>query len=207
MSVKICHIFRLTMKLLVGAVPHTSTTTPTEKNQEELLGRTVPPTSVVKAEVRKNKELLSGTVAPKTTVTLTAMKPKELFGGVVPPKSLATPTVRKQEELLAGAVPPPSTATQTGRKKMGLLWGTVPSVSTATLKTETRKSKSECSTVQTSQTWNQESEVAKVKLQGKANSQEVRFLHSEISRASGSLQKSTTKIQLPKQVSEMRFKK
>ena len=88
---------------------------------------------------------MSGTVPPKTTVTMTDMKSKELFGGVVPPTSTATPTVRKQEEFLAGAVPPPSTATQTGRKKMRLLWGTVPSVSTATPKTETRKSKTECS--------------------------------------------------------------
>ena len=41
-------------------------------------------------------------------------------------------------------------------------------------------------------------------MQGKANSQEVFFLQSEISQARGSLQKSTKKIQLPKKVSEMR---
>jgi hypothetical protein len=50
--------------------------------------------------------------------------------------------------------------------------------SAATQKTETRKSKIECSTSQTRQIWNQESEVAKVKLQGKANSQEVLSLQS-----------------------------
>jgi hypothetical protein len=151
----------------------------------------------------REKKLLSRVVPPTSMAAPTSKTKMKLFGGVVPPKSTATPTVRKQEELLAGAVPPPSTATQTGRKKMGLLWGTVPSVSTATLKTETRKSKTECSTVQTSQTWNQESEVAKVKLQGKANSQEVFFLQSEISQARGSLQKSTKKNLITKKVSEM----
>ena len=66
---------------------------------------------------------------------------------------------------MSGTVPPSSTATQTGKKKTGLLWGTVPpSASTATQKTEARNSKIECLTAQTSQIWNQESEVAKVKL-------------------------------------------
>ena len=42
------------------------------------------------------------------------------------------------------------------------------------------------------------------KLQGKANSQEVLFLQSEVSQARGGLHKSTKKIQLPRKVSEMR---
>ena len=180
--------------------------TSTEIEKTELLGRTVPPTSdAAIPEVRKVKELLSGTVPPKSTVTLTATRSQKLFGRIVPPTSTATRRERKQEELLPGTVPPSSTATQTGKKKIGLLWGTVPpTVSTATQKTEARKSKIGCLTAQTSQIWNQESEVAKVKLRGKANSKEVLFLHSEVSQARGGLHKSSKKIQLPTKVSEMR---
>ena len=194
-------------KLFVGAVPPTSTATPTEIEKVVLLSRAVPPPSdAATPDIWNRKELQSGTVPTRSTATLTAKRIRELFGGIVPTKSTATRRDKNKEELLSGTVPPLSTATQEGNKKIGLLWGTVPpsSLSTSTQNKETRKSQIECSTAQTSQTWNLESEVAKVKLQGKAKSQEVLFLQSEVSQARGGLHKSSKKIQLPRKVSEMR---
>ena len=70
-------------KLLCGAVPPTSTATPTSRKQRNLLGGAVPPTSTATPIVRKHEEL---------------------FGGAVPPTTMATPQGQTQKKLLGRAV-------------------------------------------------------------------------------------------------------
>ena len=170
------------------------------------MGGAVPPTSPASPIVRKHEELLGGAVPPTTTATPQGQMQKKLLGRAVIQPSTATPKEVEKKMLLGGAVPPPSTATLKGRKQMKLLWGAVPPVSTAT-PPEDRKLKPECSTVQTSHTPIQKSEVARVEFQGKENSKEVLLQKSDILKARGeqhNIQKSTKIIPLSNKVCEMR---